>query len=294
MKLPTFDYAAPDSIDAALSLLHEHGDEGKVLAGGQSLMPLMALRLARPSIIIDLNRLDGLSAVAVTDGRLSIGAMVRERVAERSEAVRTHAALLADALPLIGHAAIRNRGTVGGSLAHGDPAAELPAVAVALDAELVAQSAARGVRAIPAGDFFQGHFTTALQADELLIETRLPLQAGRTGTCFEEAVRRHGDFAMVGVAATVRIDGDTTDRIAAARIVLTGVASTPVRAIEAEGVLAGVGPTDEAFREAAMRATRDLDPPSDLHGSAAYRKKVAATLVRRALQRAWQRAGGEQ
>jgi len=294
LKLPPFLYRSPATVEEALALLGEHGDDGKVLAGGQSLVPLLALRLARPEVLIDVGRIAGLSTLArapsdeSANGSVRVGALVRERDAERSDAIRDGVPLLADALPLIGHAAIRNRGTIGGSVAHADPAAELPAVMLATDAHLVARSAARGERSIAAGDFFLGHFTTALEADELLTEVVIPLTP-RAGTAFLEAARRHGDFAIVGAAASIVLE-EGGDNVADARVALIGVASTALRRREAERVLVGSPPSDEAFRAAAEEATRELAPPSDLHGSSAYRRKVAAVLVRRALHQAAEKA----
>lgn len=281
MKPPPFDYRCPDTLDEALALLGEYGDDAKVLAGGQSLVPLLNFRLARPAVLVDVNRVPHLDAVTWDGDRLVLGAMVRERAAERSDAVREAAPLLARALPLIGHPAIRTRGTIGGSLAHADPAAELPAVALATDAELVLCSAARGERVVPAADFFEGYFTTALAPDELLTEIRLPGAPAGTGSCFEEVARRHGDYAMVGAAATVRLDEG--GRIADARLVLIGVADRPVRATAAEAALADGEPSPAAFAAAGAVAVGDLTPSSDLHASAAYRRTVAATLVGRAL-----------
>jgi carbon-monoxide dehydrogenase medium subunit len=289
LKPPPFDYHCPDSLEEALALLAEHGDEAKVLAGGQSLVPLLAFRLARPAVLVDINRVPGLDAVGAADGVLSVGAMVREHAAERSDAVRDHVPLLGAALPLIGHPAIRTRGTIGGSVSHADPAAELPAVALATDARLVVRSAARGERTIAAADFFQGYFTTSLEADEILVEVRFPVSPGGTGVRFEEAARRQGDFAMVGVAASLRL---VDDAIADARVVLIGVADIPVRSAEAEAVLTGVAPGGSAFDAAAAAAVRDLTPPTDLHGSAAYRRSVAGSLVRRALEGAVAAAAG--
>jgi CO/xanthine dehydrogenase FAD-binding subunit len=288
LKLPPFGYHAPESLDEALELLHEHGDEAKVLAGGQSLVPLLVLRLAHPSVLIDLGRVPGLATIAMTDGTVAVGAMVRAHDAEHSELLRERVPLLAEAIPLIGHLAIRSRGTVGGSLAHADPAAELPAVAVALDAQLVVTSAARGPRTIAAADFFQGFLTTALADDEALVSVRLPAAMPGTGVCFEEASRRHGDFAMVGSAASLRLEDG---RIAGARIALIGVAETPLRRLEAEAGLAGAVASDEAFRAAGHAAATDLEPHSDLHGTRAYRTHLASVLTRRALERAAQRAG---
>jgi aerobic carbon-monoxide dehydrogenase medium subunit len=289
LKPPPFEYHAPESLDAALALLAEHGDEGKVLAGGQSLVPLLALRLARPAVLVDVGRVPELGRIESDEGRLAVGAMVRQRAAERSPFVRDQVPLLADALPLIGHLAIRSRGTVGGSIAHADPSAELPAVALATEAELLASSAARGERAIPASEFFGGFFTTALADDEILTSVRFPVTSPGTGTAFVEAARRHGDFAMVGAATMLALDGN---RVTRARIVLTGVAGTPTRRPEAEALLEGSAPSDEAFRAAADAAATGLEPPSDLHGSSAYRTHVARVLVRRGLDAAARRAGG--
>jgi aerobic carbon-monoxide dehydrogenase medium subunit len=282
MKLPYFEYEAPATVAEAVELLTKHQDEASVLAGGQSLIPLLALRLARPALLIDINGLGELSGVTVADGRVAIGAMTREYAAEESDTVAETVPLLAAALPLIGHEAIRSRGTIGGSLAHADPAAELPAVALALDAEFVVRSQS-GDRVIPAREWFEGYLTTARSADEILVEVRFPAAARGTGVAFQEVARRHGDFAIVGVAASLTVaDGTIID----ARLAFAGVSDVPVRAAEAEELLAGERPSAELFEEAAIRATAGLDPPGDLHGSPEYRTKVAATLVRRALQTA--------
>ena len=214
--------------------------------------------------------------------------MVRERAAERSDLVARGVPLLARALPLIGHEAIRSRGTIGGSLAHGDPAAELPAVAVATGAELVVRSASRGERAIPAEEFFVTHFTTALEPDELVTHVRFPAARRGTGAAFQEVARRHGDFAIVGVAAMLHVADGIIDE---ARLVLTGMADTPLRAVRAEQVLTGATPGPAAFEEAAAAAVKDLDPPADLHGSTAYRRYVAGTLIRRSLEQATSEIG---
>lgn len=250
-------------------------------------MPLLALRLAYPSALIDLSTVDGLDYIRRDNGHVAIGAMTRERTVERSDVVRADVPLLAAAMPLIGHIAIRNRGTIGGSTAHADPSAEIPAVAVALDAEMVVRSNARGQRSISATDFFQGFFTTALEADEALVELRFPVAQPGTGVAFEEATRRHGDFAMVGAAAMVRTEGG---RIADGRVVLFGVADTPVRHAEAEALLAGAEPNTEAFESAGALAADSVTPPSDLHGTSAYRKQLVSVLVRRALAKAAQGA----
>jgi len=282
MKLPPLEYEAPKTVSEAVELLGEHSDSASVLAGGQSLIPLLALRLAHPAVLIDINGIDGLSGVSATDGRVAIGALTREYVAEESAAVAGAVPLLAAALPLIGHEAIRSRGTIGGSLAHADPAAELPAVARALDAEFVVRSQS-GERVIPAADWFEGYLTTSRRPDELLVEVRFPATGPGTGSSFQEVARRHGDFAVVGLAASVTLSGAT---ISAARLAFSGVSDVPVRAVGAEGLLVGERPSADLFDEAAHRAADDLDPPADLHGSSEYRRKVATALVRRGLRAA--------
>jgi aerobic carbon-monoxide dehydrogenase medium subunit len=282
MKLPPVDYEAPTAVSEAVELLAEHADEASVLAGGQSLIPLLALRLARPAVLIDINGIDELSGVSATDGWVAIGAMTREYVAEESEALASTVPLLTAALPLIGHEAIRSRGTIGGSLAHADPAAELPAVARALDAEFVVRGPS-GERVIPAAEWFEGYLTTSRRPDELLVEVRFPAAGRGTGTSFQEVARRHGDFAIVGLAASLTLsEGVISD----ARLAFAGMSDVPVRAVDAEAVLVGEVPSAELFDEAAGRATDGVDPPADLHGSSDYRKKVAAALVRRGLRAA--------
>lgn len=268
-------------------MIDELGEDARPLAGGQSLIPLLSFRLARPTCLVDLAGVPELQSIRTEDSRLVIGAMVRERLAERDGKVRESAPLLAHALPLIGHPAIRSRGTIGGSLAHSDPAAELPAAAVTLGVELIARSRKRGERTIAAADFFTGFFSTALEPDELLTEVRVLPQEPGTGCAFEEVARRHGDFAMVGAAAMVRVEGE---RIAEARIVLAGVSDAPLRALDAEAALAGTALTDEVLAEAAERTAGSLSPPSDVHGSSAYRRHVAGVLIRRAVRAATQRA----
>lgn len=288
MKTPRFDYHAPDTLEEALALLAEHGDEAKILAGGQSMVPLLALRLASPSFLVDVNRIQSLAAIDDRGDAVAFGAIVRERAAEKSSLVRDKVPLLADALPFIGHVAIRNRGTIGGSVAHADASAEIPAVVAALEGEVVVRST-RGERVIAAVDFFQGHFSTALEDDECLVEVRFPAMAPGTGWAFQEIARRHGDFALVAVAATVALDG--SGAISDSRIALVGVGSGPVRAHAAEVALVGSMPTADVLSEAALMATADLSPASDVHGTAAFRKQLAAVTVRRALTQAAQRAG---
>jgi aerobic carbon-monoxide dehydrogenase medium subunit len=287
MKPPKFEYLAPASLDEALAALAEHGDSAKVLAGGQSLVPLLNFRLVRPAYLIDLNEIPGLAYVRPRDGHMAIGALTRQRALETSALVRERVPLLADAMPQIGHVQIRNRGTIGGSLAHADPAGELPAVVAALDGELVARST-RGERVLRADEFFVAYLTTALDPTELLVEVRLPVAPPRTGTAFVEVSRRHGDFALVGVAASLTLD----DLGACARcaIALTGVGPVPVVARAAARRLVGERPTENALAEAGRLAAADLRPDGDLHASSEYRRHVAGVLTRRALARALERA----
>jgi len=288
MKTAPFEYHAPRTVDEVLSLLAEHGDEAKVLAGGQSLVPLLAMRLARPSQLVDINDVDGLAYIRPLDGDgVAFGALTRERDAERSPLVSEHVPVLADALPLIGHVSIRNRGTIGGSMDHADASAELPAVAVIAGADMVVRSSA-GERVVPAEEFFGGHFTTSMADDELLTEVRIPSGPAGAGWAFYEIARRHGDFALVGVAAMLTLDGD---RIDDARLALIGVADRAVRAPDAEAALRGHAANVDTFAAAAREATKDLEPASDMHGSAEFRRHLAAVATRRALTTAASRAG---
>lgn len=282
MKLPNVEYEAPATVAEAVDLLAERRDEASVLAGGQSLIPLLALRLARPAVLVDINGLGELSGVSAAGGRVAIGAMTREYAAGESGTVAGAVPLLAAALPLIGHDAIRSRGTIGGSLAHADPAAELPAVARALDAEFLVRSRP-GDRVVPASDWFEGYLATARRPDEILVEVRFPAARPGTGVAFQEVARRHGDFAVVGLAVSLTLAGGT---VSDARLAFCGMGDVPVRAADAEDLLAGERPSPELFEEAARRATAGTDPPADLHGSPEYRKKVAAALVRRGLRAA--------
>src|SRR5437773_4608783 len=289
MKPPRFDYLSPRSIDEALGVLAQHGDEAKVLAGGQSLVPLLSFRLVRPAYLVDLNDVGGLSGIRLDDGHLTIGAMTRQRAVETSPLVRQRCPLLAEAMPQIGHVQIRNRGTIGGSLAHADPASELPAVVAALDGELVLRSA-RGQRVLKPEQFFVSYLTTAAAPDELLVEVRVPVAPPRTGSAFLEVSRRHGDFALVGVAATVTVD--EAGVCIAGAIALTGVGPTPVVAREAARALVGVRPVPAAFEEAGRRVAAGVTPDGDLHASSEYRQHLAGVLTRRALARAAERATG--
>lgn len=288
MKPAPFAYHRPDTLDEALALLAEHGYDAKVLAGGQSLVPAMNFRLAQPAVLVDLNRVAGLDGIDAADGGLRIGCMARQRAAERSAAVAERAPLLAEALPHVAHPQIRARGTVGGSLAHADPAAELPAVMLALGARFLLRGPA-GERTVDAADFYTGLFGTALEEGEILVSVDVPAAAPRTGTAFAELSRRHGDFALAGVAAALVLDD--AGRCSAARVALFGVADGPVLAASAAAVLVGEVPSAEAIRAAASAAAAALDPPADIHASAAYRRHLAEVLVRRTLPVAVTRAG---
>jgi carbon-monoxide dehydrogenase medium subunit len=288
MKPAAFEYLAPDSLAAALAALAEHGDGAKVLAGGQSLIPVMNFRLAQPAMLIDLNRVRELDFVRSEGGELRLGAMTRQRRLEREPEVARAAPLLAEAVPWIAHPQIRNRGTVGGSLAHADPAAELPAVALALGARF--RLARRGgERWVAAEDFFTGLFATALEPDELLVEIAVPPPPPRTGWAFLEVARRHGDYALVGIAARVELDarGDCRQ----ARCVLLSVGDGPVDARQAAAALAGRPLTADAVAQAAALAgERDIDPNGDIHASAAFKRHLTRVLTRRALDLAASRA----
>ena len=287
MKPASFEFFDPRNLNEALDLLNQHGNDAKILAGGQSLMPLMNLRLVRPKVIVDINRVTELTYIQPgIEGGLAVGSLTRHRALERSPLVREQNPLLAEALPLIGHAEIRNRGTIGGSLVHADPAAELPALALLLDAELVLRSL-NGERVVHAKDFFQSYMTTAIEPVELLTEIRFPTWLSRPGWAIQEVSRRAGDFAMVGVAALLTGNGNGTCEDA--RIALFGVHATPVRMEQAEAMLKGARLDNRILVEAASVVAEVLEPDSDIHASAEYRKDVAGVLTRRALERAMQR-----
>ncbi|HEU4371031.1 MAG TPA: xanthine dehydrogenase family protein subunit M [Methylomirabilota bacterium] len=291
MKPAAFDYLAPTSVEEALRLLADFGDGAKPLAGGQSLVPLMNFRLVRPQHLVDLNGLGELAGICEDDGHLVIGALTRQRAVETSALVSRLCPLLAEAMPQIGHVQIRNRGTVGGSLAHADPAGELPAVVTALGGALVLRSA-RGRRVLTPEQFFVGYLTTAIAPDELLVEVRLPVAPPRTGTAFLEVSRRHGDFALVGIAATVTVDQDGV--CTAAAVALTGVGPSPVVARDAARALVGVRPTPAALEDVARRVSASVEPDGDLHASSDFRRHLAGVLTRRALERAAGRTATEE
>jgi CO/xanthine dehydrogenase FAD-binding subunit len=287
VKPAPFDYVAPRSLDGALEVLADGGADAKVLAGGQSLIPLMNFRLARPSLLVDLNHVGELAHVKFHTEGVAIGAMTRQATVERHGHLRQTQPLLHEAIGWVGHPAIRTRGTVGGSLAHADPAAELPAVAVCLDAELRVIGP-KGRRSVAAEDFFVGYLTTVLKPDEILEEVRLPALAPRTGQAWLEFARRHGDFALVGVAVSVAVESEG-DRMRDARVVLTGVSGMPVRIREAETLLTGHTASDRA--SAAAEAVRTvIDPAADIHASREYRLQLARVLVEQAIHLAHERA----
>jgi carbon-monoxide dehydrogenase medium subunit len=284
MKPAPFEYFQPRSIDEALSILAQHGSAAKPLAGGQSLIPAMNFRLSRPAVLVDLNAVHELAFVRSTVGSLHIGAMTRQAVAERDPLIAERAPLLKETMPFIAHAQIRNRGTIGGSLAHADPAAELPSVMVALDATFDLRGP-RGDRAVRAEEFYTGLFETALAPGELLVEIGIPQMPARSGYAFLEISRRHGDFALSGVACRVTLN--EKGKCSEARIALVSVGDGPVLAKRAMKALAGEAPGEKVIAEAAdLAGTKDCDPPSDIHASAAYRRKLTSVLVRRAVTKA--------
>jgi CO/xanthine dehydrogenase FAD-binding subunit len=288
MKPAAFDYRAAETLEQALALKQQQGDEARWLAGGQSLLPAMNLRLARPAMLIDINKLAELDRLGQTaSGALSIGALTRYRTLERDADVVRLQPLLHEALGHVAHPQIRNRGTLCGNLAHADPASELPAVMLALDARLQARSAA-GARWIAAGDFFRDIFTTALAPDELLEAVELPALAPRTGTCFLEVARRHGDFALMGVAAVVSLAPD--GRCAAASLAYCNAGATPRRAPLAAQAMVGQPIDGAQIAAAAALAQQAIDPPGSVHASAAFQRHLAGVLTRRALHTAAARA----
>ena len=288
MKPASFEYVRPGSLDEALDVLHERGDDAKVLAGGQSLVPMMNFRLARPAVLVDLNGLGDLAYIRPANGGLALGAMTRQRTIEKSAVVRERAPLLAEATPLIGHLPIRTRGTIGGSLVHADPAAEYPVVMVALDAEFILARKG-GTRRVAAADFFDTYLSTTIGPDEILTEIRMPSVVPRAAVAFLEISRRHGDFALVAAGTVVDVDGG--GRIAEARIALGGVGPKPVRARTAERMLVGQRPTAALLAEAAASVMPDTDPPEDIHASAEYRREMSAVFARRALTAALAKLG---
>jgi CO/xanthine dehydrogenase FAD-binding subunit len=289
MKPPPFDYEAPRELGEALELLHRRGEDGKVLAGGQSLVPLLNFRLARPEIIIDVNRVEELAYLRRESGRLRIGALTRQSQAEHSPVVREHWPILVEALRWVAHPQIRNRGTIGGSVAHADPSAELPVVLTALDARAHVRSM-RGTRTLTCDELFTGPLETSLAEDELLCELEVPPLPERAGWSFQEFARRHGDFALGGAAVVVGADGE--HRVTSAAICMLGAGPTPLRAHAAEQALAGRRIDEAVAGEAAEIAVAGISPTGDIHGSGEYRRDLIQALVRRAVLTAATRANG--
>ena len=296
MKPAPFEYHRPASLAETFDLLDRYGDDGRILAGGQSLVPALNLRLATPRAVIDINRVPDLDAVRVTGEGLVIGALVRQEALERSPLVREHAPLIAAAVPHVGHSAIRARGTIGGSLALADPAAELPACAVALGATIRAGRRG-GSRDIAAEDFFRGGYATALAPGEIVTEILVPRPAAGWRWGFDELTRRHGDFALAGLAAGLRVAagsaavagrgaaGGEPSEYRELRLVFFGVGTRPVRARRAEAALAGRRADADALAEAGRALDGDLDPPGDVHGSPALRRHLARVLLSRVVGR---------
>jgi len=283
MKPPSFKYFDPASIDAALELLHEHQEDAKLLAGGQSLVPLLNFRMARPQVVIDLNRIEALSYLREEEGWLAVGAMTRQRMIEDSNLVRKGCGILTDTMELIGHPQIRNRGTVGGSLVHADPAAELTAIARLLDARMTVKNR-NGERLVAAEDFFVGVFTTSIEPSEMLTEVRFPRLGPKTGWAFEEFAVRHGDFAVAGVAALVTLDeGGVCEE---GRLAAIAAGETAFRDSKLESMLKGEKLTDALVDEVAHRLASSVDPFDDLHASAAQRRHLTGVLAKRALKKA--------
>jgi carbon-monoxide dehydrogenase medium subunit len=288
MKPAPFEYYAPAHLSAGLEQLSEHGYDAKVIAGGQSLIPMMNFRLAQPGVLVDLNKLSELAFIRTEkDGELRIGAMTRHYEVERDPLIAQHAPLIHETMPKIATPQIRSRGTFGGSLAHADPAAELGTVCVALEGRLRCQSS-EGDRWVPADEFFLGMFTSVLEPDEILVEIAIPPIQVRTGWALEEVARRAHDFALAGVAAVVRLDEDGVCE--SAKLVFLSVGDMPVSSRNAAETLVGQKPSDEIVRAAAESISDELEPSGDIHATAAFRLHLSKVLAERALIRAFERA----
>lgn len=291
MKPPPFKYLAPKTLEGALDAISQHGDEGKILAGGQSLIPAMNFRLMAPALLIDMNPVHELAYIRPSDtGGVLIGAMTRQSALEKDPIVADRVPLLHETVPYIAHPQIRNRGTVGGSLVHADPAAELPVISLTLDVRFRARST-RGDRWIQASEFFQFMFTTALEPDEILVEVEFPPMPPSSGWSFMEFSRRRGDYALAGVAAVVQIDGNGICR--SARLVYLNLGDGPVAATEAADMLVGQAPSSQGFAAAAEHAAQnEVDPLGSVHATPEFQRHLAAVLTKRALQQAFERANG--
>ena len=288
MKPAAFDYVAADSLQAATSALGRAGGQAKILAGGQSLVPMLNFRLLRPTLLVDINRIPGLDYVEAREGFVHIGALTRHHTLETSPVIKAHLPIVGAAMRHVAHLAIRNRGTIGGSLAHADPAAELPLMAALLDARIGIQGS-KGRRVEPAGSFLVGALTTSLGGDEILTDVAFPMLPAGVGWAFEEMARRRGDFALAAVGVTVAVhDGKATQL----RIGLSGVADAPLRAAAAESLLAGRAIDAAAIEEAVTSIRATVEPNRDLHASEDYRRHLVGVLAARAIATAWQRALG--
>jgi carbon-monoxide dehydrogenase medium subunit len=280
MKAPRFDYIRPDRLETAIEFLAEHGEQAKVIAGGQSLVPMLAFRLAAPRFLVDIGRIPNLNRVVTDDDGTRLGALTRWRDIERNAELQRAHPLLVEATRYVAHYQIRNRGTVGGSLAHADPAAEMPGIAVTCEAEILV-AGRQGQRTIPAGAFFTGPLSTALQKDELVIEVRLPPWRPTRRWAFEEFARRKGDFAIAGVALFYDVESD--GRASNVHIGAIGVADTPIRLAAVEAVVKDKSITEAAIREAGAAASESVDPVDDIHAPGDYRRALLRVLTERAL-----------
>lgn len=288
MKPAAFDYVVADTLEAATSVLRGAGGDGKILAGGQSLMPMLNFRLVRPSVLIDINRIPGLAYVEATGDVIRVGALTRHHTLETSPEIKAHLPVLTAAMQHVAHLAIRNRGTIGGSLSHADPAAELPMMAMLLDAKIGIQSSA-GRRVVNARAFFVGSLITALGEDEIVTDVEFPNLAPGTGWAFEEMARRAGDFALAAVGVTLSVRGGMAHQV---RIGMMGVGETPLRSPEAEALLADRALDGALLDEAVALIQSTVEPYSDLHASGDYRRHLVGALARRAIDTAWRRARG--
>ena len=290
MKPAPFEYQAPESIPEVLELLAEHGYDAKVLAGGQSLVPMMNFRLVQPAVVVDINNIPELSYIESQGKGIKIGALTRHSMVERSPVIEEKAPLIHETMPQIATVQIRNRGTIGGSLAHADPSAELVVVSTALEAKFRIQSQ-KGERVVPAKEFFVGLLMTVLEPEELLVEIQIPQLPPRSGWSLKEVARRPHDFALVGVAAVLTLD--SKGRCENARLVYLSAGDGPISAPGAAGMLIGEQPTPDLIQAVAEKAAADeIDPGSDIHATADFRRHLANVLTRRALDEAFERAGG--
>ncbi len=288
MKPAQFDYYCPKTVDEALILLEESGFDGKIIAGGQSLVPIMNMRLSTPDCLIDINRLQDLDFIDYEEGLVKIGTLTRQNRVETSDLIRQHIGLLSEAVPFIGHVQTRNRGTIGGSLVHADPTAEIPLALMTMGGSVQIASTDE-VRTVNAEDFFVTYLTTDVMPTELLTEIHIPIWEGRVGYSFQEISRRHGDFALVASACQLSVDDQ--NRISDARLVLGGVEAVPLLVTEANELLQGERLTDSLLDKVASVVSEVIDPESDLHASADYRRHIAQSLSKRTLQEAYVKAG---